>query len=72
MPETKTVKVGLLAYIAAFILLLLIAVAFALPITYFLMLFAGNVGVDLSFWGALPGGIVLSFIKTRVNNKQGQ
>ena len=32
------------------------------PATWLLMLFLGNVGVtDVSFWGALPGGILLTF-----------
>lgn len=31
-------------------------------LTWLLMLFLGNVGLDLSFWGALPGAILLSTI----------
>jgi hypothetical protein len=30
------------------------------PATWLLMLFLGNVGVNVSYWGALPAGIVLS------------
>jgi hypothetical protein len=30
------------------------------PATWLLMLFLGNVGVNVSYWGALPAGIMLS------------
>jgi hypothetical protein len=30
------------------------------PATWLLMLFLGNVGLDLSYWGTLPLGIVVS------------
>src|SRR6478609_7538926 len=30
------------------------------PATWLLMLFLGNVSVNVSYWGALPGGILLS------------
>ena len=31
------------------------------PSTWLLMLFLGNVGVNVSFWGALPAGILMTF-----------
>jgi len=31
------------------------------PATWLLMLFLGNVGVNVSFWGALPAGILMTF-----------
>ena len=43
--------------------LLATAVVFLLatfPATWLLMLFLGNVGVNVSYWGALPLGIVVS------------
>lgn len=30
------------------------------PATWLLMLFLGNVGVELSYWGTLPLGIIVS------------
>jgi hypothetical protein len=30
------------------------------PATWLLMLFLGNAGVDVSYWGALPLGILVS------------
>jgi hypothetical protein len=45
---------------------LLIAVVIFLvatfPATWLLMLFLGNVGVHVSYWGALPLGIIVSVI----------
>jgi hypothetical protein len=32
------------------------------PATWLLMLFLGNVGPNVSYWGALPAGILLSVL----------
>ena len=32
------------------------------PATWLLMLFLGNVGVNLSYWGTLPLGIIVSIL----------
>ena len=32
------------------------------PATWLLMLFLGNVGVNVSYWGALPLGILVSLL----------
>jgi len=32
------------------------------PATWLLMLFLGNVGVEVSYWGALPLGILVSVL----------
>jgi hypothetical protein len=32
------------------------------PATWLLMLFLGNIGVNLSYWGALPLGIIVSLL----------
>ena len=32
------------------------------PATWLLMLFLGNVGVNVSYWGALPGGVLLAML----------
>ena len=42
-------------------LLVVVVVVGSLPATWLLMLFLGNVGVHIGFWGALPGGILLTF-----------
>lgn len=39
------------------VVLLLVA---TFPATWLLMLFLGNVGANVSYWGALPLGIVVS------------
>ncbi len=38
-----------------------VAIVASFPATWLLMLFLGNVGVLVGFWGALPGGILLTF-----------
>jgi len=43
----------------ASILVFLIA---TFPATWLLMLFLGNVGVNVSYWGALPLGILISVL----------
>jgi len=40
-----------------FIVVLLVA---TFPATWLLMLFLGNVGTNVSYWGALPLGIIVS------------
>lgn len=44
-----------------FVVILLVAIVASFPATWLLMLFLGNVGVLVSFWGALPGGILITF-----------
>ena len=41
----------------AFIVVFLIA---TLPATWLLMLFLGNIGANVSYWGTLPLGILVS------------
>jgi hypothetical protein len=43
--------------LAVGIVLLLVA---TFPATYLMMLFLGNVGLHLSYWGTLPLGILVS------------
>lgn len=35
---------------------------FTFPATWLLMLFLGNVGANVSYWGALPLGIMVSVL----------
>lgn len=43
------------------VVFLLAAVVASFPATWLLMLFLGNLGLGLGFWGALPGGILITF-----------
>jgi hypothetical protein len=45
-----------------FVVAVLVAVIASFPATWLLMLFLGNVGVHVSFWGALPGGILVMLV----------
>jgi hypothetical protein len=42
-------------------LLVAVVVIGSFPATWLLMLFLGNVGLNVSFWGSLPAGILLTF-----------
>jgi hypothetical protein len=42
-------------------LLVVVVVIGSFPATWLLMLFLGNVGVNVGFWGALPAGILVTF-----------
>ncbi|MBM3659795.1 MAG: hypothetical protein FJW95_09880 [Actinobacteria bacterium] len=44
----------------AMLALLVIFFVATFPATWLLMLFLGNVGVNVSYWGALPMGILAS------------
>ena len=41
--------------------LVLVVVIGSFPATWLLMLFLGNIGVGVGFWGTLPAGILLTF-----------
>jgi hypothetical protein len=42
------------------------------PATWLLMLFFGNLGVGLSYWGALPLGILVSLLLGGVSGRVAQ
>ncbi|HEX5903748.1 MAG TPA: hypothetical protein VF028_11675 [Actinomycetota bacterium] len=42
-------------------MLVVVVVIGSFPATWLLMLFLGNVGMNVGFWGALPAGILLTF-----------
>ena len=44
-----------------FIFVILAAIVASFPATWLLMLFLGNIGTNISFWGSLPGGILITF-----------
>ena len=46
----------------AMLALLVIFFIATFPATWLLMLFLGNVGANVSYWGALPLGVVVSML----------
>ena len=46
--------------IRALIVGVVLFLIFTFPATFLLMLFLGNVGVHLSYWGTFPLGVVVS------------
>ena len=46
--------------IRALLLLLLVLLVATFPATWLLMLFFGNLGMELSYWGTLPLGVLAS------------
>jgi hypothetical protein len=48
--------------IAGLILLVVIFLVATFPATWLLMLFLGNCGLELSYWGTLPLGILVSLL----------
>jgi hypothetical protein len=51
--------------------LIFLAIAFliaTLPATWLLMLFFGNIGMELSYWGAFPLGILASVLLAGVTS----
>lgn len=46
--------------VKAFVALLVIFFIATFPATWLLMLFLGNIGENISYWGALPLGVVVS------------
>jgi hypothetical protein len=53
---------GLAESIAGLVLLFLVFLVVTFPVTWLLMLFIGNLGGDLSYWGTLPLGTVVSML----------
>jgi hypothetical protein len=59
-PVTHNTEVSVIRGILAFIVVFLLA---TFPATWLLMLFFGNVGLEqLSYWGTLPLGILVSVL----------
>ena len=51
---------GLLDLLLGSAFLVILLLIFTLPATWLLMLFLGNVGLGISYWGSLPLGILVS------------
>ena len=48
--------------IASLLILIVILLVATFPATWLLMLFLGNCGLELSYWGTLPLGILVSLV----------
>jgi hypothetical protein len=48
--------------IRGLIVLTVLFLLFTFPATWLLMLFLGNTGMDLSYWGTLPLGVLVSWL----------
>jgi hypothetical protein len=48
--------------VGALALLFVVFLIVTFPVTWLLMLFLGNVGAQLSYWGTLPLGTVVSLV----------
>jgi 4-hydroxybenzoate polyprenyltransferase len=48
--------------IASLLLLIIFFLIATFPATWLLMLFLGNCGLELSYWGTLPLGILVSLL----------
>ena len=53
---------NVLASLASLALLFIVFLILTFPVTWLLMLFLGNVGAELSYWGTLPLGTVVSLL----------
>jgi hypothetical protein len=51
-----------LLMIRGLVILFAIFMIATFPATWLLMLFLGNIGTHVSYWGALPLGILVSFL----------
>jgi Na+-translocating ferredoxin:NAD+ oxidoreductase RnfD subunit len=58
-PVTHNTEVSVIRGILAFIVVFLLA---TFPATWLLMLFFGNLGLELSYWGTFPLGILVSVL----------
>ena len=52
----------LFASLASLLLLFFVFLIVTFPVTWLLMLFLGNLGAGLSYWGTLPLGTVVSLL----------
>jgi hypothetical protein len=48
--------------VGALVLLFIVFLVVTFPVTWLLMLFLGNVGAHIGYWGTLPLGTVVSLI----------
>ncbi len=53
---------NLLAFVLSVAAMLIVALIVTFPATWLAMLFLGNLGLGLSYWGALPLGILIAAV----------
>jgi hypothetical protein len=53
---------NLVESVGALLLLFVVFLVVTFPVTWLLMLFLGNIGANLSYWGTLPLGTVVSLV----------
>ena len=53
---------NLVESLGALLLLFIVFLIVTFPVTWLLMLFLGNIGANLSYWGTLPLGTVVSLV----------
>ena len=53
---------NLFAFVLSVAAMLIVALIVTFPATWLAMLFLGNLGLGLSYWGALPLGILIAAI----------
>jgi hypothetical protein len=58
--------------IKALLLFIVVLLVATFPATWLLMLFLGNVGLELSYWGSLPLGILVSALLGGVSSTFGR
>ncbi|MDX2379536.1 MAG: hypothetical protein QNM02_07240 [Acidimicrobiia bacterium] len=51
---------NLFNFLMSVVVLLIVALIVTFPATWLLMLFLGNLGLGMSYWGALPLGILVA------------
>ncbi len=49
-------------FVRALVVAVIAFLIFTFPATWLLMLFFGNIGMELSYWGTLPLGILASVL----------
>ena len=57
--------------VGALLVAFLVFLIATFPATWLLMLFLGNVGVNVSYWGALPLGILVSVLLAGASARAG-
>ncbi len=58
--------------IRALLFALVVFLVATFPATWLLMLFFGNIGVHLSYWGTLPLGILVSVVLSGASSRSAQ
>lgn len=52
--------------ILGLLVIAILAIFNVVPLTFFTMLFLGNLGIHLGFWDLLPGAIAIHIVKNNI------